>query len=250
MKDEMSKTSARDDSRDATRRAPVSNRATSGVSANTLLILLISSFILSYCNGCAVFVMAARGAGTKQAAAYAGLAGQSVGVMVWVDRGVRADWPAIQLDLANLIQDNLSKSGAIEIKGTTWPIQPASIVRYQNDHPGIEAVPITDTAPNLGVSRLIYIELENFSTRSETSYQMYRGNVTATLKIIQIQNGVSSIGYQESDIHVFFPPKSAPEGVLDSNDQVIYRGTLSELSDEIVDRLTTHQVYDEMAGDP
>jgi hypothetical protein len=215
----------------------------------SIFILLISFFILPLCSGCAVLAMAAHGAGQKVAATYSGLAGQSVGVMVWAERGVRADWPAIQLDLANLVQDKLRKSTAPEVKGVTWPVKSASIVRYQDDHPGIEAVPVTDVAPSLGVSRLIYIELENFSTRSDTSYQMFRGNVTATLKVIETQNNKSSIGYQESDIHSFFPPKSAPEGVLDSNDLTIYRGTLDELSDEIVNRLTTHEVYEEMAGD-
>jgi hypothetical protein len=193
--------------------------------------------------------MAGNAMGQKQPAVYAGITGQSVGVMVWAGRGVRADWPSLQLDLANLVQDKLRKSAAPEIKGTTFPIEPASIVRYQSDHPSIDASPVTDIAPNLGVSRLLYIELDDFSTRSETSYQMFRGNVTATLKVLQTQNGKSNIVYQEADIHAFYPPTSAPEGVLDSNDLVIYRGVLDVLAGEIVDRLTTHQVYDERPSD-
>ena len=209
----------------------------------TLSVILLNS------TGCAIIAMAAKGIGEKKPAAYAGLAGQSAGVMVWADRGVRADWPSVQLDLANLIQNKLSKSTAIELKGTTWPVQAASIVRYQTDHPGIEAAPITDIAPKLGVSQLIYIELDNFSTRSEVSMQMFRGNVSATLKIIQTQNGQSSIAYQEASIHAFYPPKSPPEGVMNSDDLTVYRGAIAAMADEIVNRLMTHDVEPESASD-
>jgi hypothetical protein len=196
--------------------------------------------MLCCASGCALIAMATQAAGKEVAAVYPGLTGQSVGVMVWAERGVRADWPAVQLDIANLVQDKLRKSDSPETKTATWPVQPASIVRYQQDHPGIEAIPIIDVAPKLGVSRLIYIEIEGFSTRSEVSYQTFRGNVTATLKVIEVSNGQARIGFEESDIRTFFPPNSPPEGVLDTNDLAVYHGTLGALGDEILNRLTTH----------
>jgi hypothetical protein len=140
------------------------------------------------------------------------------------------------------IQDLLQKSGAKELKGTTWPVQPGSIARYQMDHPGIEATPITDVAPKLGVQRLIYIEIESFSTRSETSLQMYRGSATMTLKIIEVEGNQSKIAYEESNIRAFFPEKGPPEGVLNATDVVMYRGTVVMMARQIVDRLATHLV--------
>ena len=43
---------------------------------------------------------------------YAGLPKQSVGIMVWADRGILIDKPSLQLDLANQLQDTLIKSKA------------------------------------------------------------------------------------------------------------------------------------------
>jgi hypothetical protein len=204
-----------------------------------ILILLPSSFILLCGIGCAALAVAGRAVPQYKPAAYSGLAGQSAAVMVWADRGVRIDWPSVQLDLATLVQNNLQKSTAPELKGTTWPWQPASVVRYQRDHPGIEAMSITEVAPKIGVSRLIYIEVESLSTRSDASLQMFRGSATATLKVIEIADGHADIAYTESGIRTFFPPKSPPEGILNSNDQVMYRGTMVTLSEELASKLAT-----------
>src|SRR5215213_2725554 len=65
---------------------------------------------------------------------YTNLQNQSIGVMVWADRGLRIDWPSLQLDLANTIQTKLNNpenAKKKELKGVTYPVQPASIVRYQ-----------------------------------------------------------------------------------------------------------------------
>jgi hypothetical protein len=193
-------------------------------------------------GGCGVLGVIAHAAPQYQNAVYSGLAGHSTGVMVWADRGVRVDWSTIQVDLARNIQDLLQKSDAKELKGTTWPVQPGSIARYQMDHPGIEATPITDVAPKLGVQRLIYIEIESFSTRSEMSLQMYRGSATMTLKIIEVEGNQSKIAYEESNIRAFFPEKGPPEGVLNATDVVMYRGTVVTMARQIVDRLATHMI--------
>jgi hypothetical protein len=195
--------------------------------------------------GCAILASVEKATPENQTPAYTNLANQSIGVMVWTQRGTRADWPSLPIDLSTLIQDKLSKSTAKDMKGATFPVQAASIVRYQNDHPGIEATPITDVAPKLGVSRLIYVEIDSFSTRSEASLQMFRGNALSTLEVIETTNTQSKVAYHEADIRSYFPPKSAPEGLLNSSDLAMYRGTINVLADQIVNRLTTHDVKDE-----
>ena len=53
-------------------------------------------------------------------------------------------------------------------------------MRYQLDHPEVDTMPIGDIAPRLGVSRLIYIEVERFSTRADASISLFRGSIMAT----------------------------------------------------------------------
>src|SRR5450432_644748 len=208
---------------------------------------LIFFSLLFFATGCAFIAMAEKASPKMEAPAYTGLPGQSIGVMVWTDRGTRADWPSLPLDLGNLVDDKLRKVAATapELKNSTWPVQASSIVRYQNDHPGIEAAPVTYIAPKLVFSRLIYIEMQSFSTRSEVSLQMFRGNATCALEVVETTNSQSKVAYTDSTVHAFYPPKSAPEGVLNSNDAVIYRGTVDALADQIVNRLVTRDTNGE-----
>lgn len=186
-------------------------------------------------------------------AQYKGMAGQSVGVMVWADRGVRIDWSPIRMDLANSIQVLLSpkkpsKEGKPpkeikEFKGATFPVLPKSIVRYQDDHPEIEGEPITDVAPRLTVTRLIYVEIEDFATRAPGAVDLYRGSASATLKIVEVdpQTKTAKVAYEENGITAEFPRNAPEDGVAGAGDQKMYVGTIKALAEEIVKRLVPYQ---------
>src|SRR6478736_1008035 len=53
---------------------------------------------------------------------YTGLAGQTVGVLVWTDRGIRIDWPTLPLDAGNGIHEKLKHSSGHELDKTTFPV--------------------------------------------------------------------------------------------------------------------------------
>src|SRR4051812_35530410 len=122
---------------------------------NRAFLYLLSSMLL-FTAGCSALGVAAAAIPQYVKPEYTGLQGQTIGVMVWADRGLLIDWGTIQIDLANSIQSKFESSGAEEVKKSTYPWRPASIVRYQRDHPEIEAKPITEIAPALQVTRLIY----------------------------------------------------------------------------------------------
>jgi hypothetical protein len=179
---------------------------------------------------------------------YTSLAGQSVGVMVWSDRGIRIEWPGAALDLANSVQAKFKalqegKKPPKQLEGTTFPVQPASILRYQRDHPEIEAMPITEVAPRFGVKRLIYVELEEFATRSEASVQLFRGVARATVRVIEISpDGKASAAFEQNNVGTAFPPKAPPEGIPGAGDQRIYVGTIDALATEIVHLFVPYQL--------
>lgn len=206
-------------------------------------ILPVVLFLLVCAAGCAAIgVVVNRVMPHTVEPKYTGMAGQSVAVMVWADRAIKIDWDTINSDLANAIQNKLFEQTNVakELKETKWPWPAESVVRYQVDHPGIEALPIQQVAPRLpNVTRLIYVEIERVGTRGDASAQMYRGSVTANMKVVEIQGKEAKIGYEETGITAIFPKKSPTEGVLNTNDRDIYRGTMGALADEIVTRLIT-----------
>ena len=179
---------------------------------------------------------------------YMGLENQSTGVMVWADRGLRIDWPTLQLDLANSVQKKLTefqKTGKRESKtlaGTSFPVLPASIVRSQKDHPEIEAMPVTEIAPRLGVNRLIYVELEDFATRSDQSLALFRGTGEATVKVVEVHNADAVVAFEQNNVQSAYPPKAPAEGVANLGDMRTYSGTVDALSTEIARLFVQYQL--------
>lgn len=197
---------------------------------------------VSLLSGCAVLGIAASAIPQPPVPASVVLANNTVGIMVWCDRGLRVDWPSLQKDIGAGVQTRLlesQKNKADELENVTFPFPAESFVRWQKDHPGYEAEPITEVATRLHVSRLIYIELDSLSTRTSLAMAMYRGTASATLKVIEVNNGVAKISYEEK-ISVHYPKHSTDEGSPDGNDSRMYVGTVTELADQIALRFVEH----------
>lgn len=200
-------------------------------------------------SGCAIFgVVAAKMAPLPTIQPrYANLGGQSAAIMIWTDPGIELDYPSLPLDLGSAIQKKLLDVAAADpkrqkhLKDMTFPYPAASVVRFQQEHPEIEGQPVVEVAPRLsGITRLIYIEIDSFQTRAESAIELYRGEVTANLKVIEIENGKGTVAYSESGVTAIFPPKSPAEGVPNSTDLRIYRGVVDEFSTEVVCRFISY----------
>jgi len=179
-------------------------------------------------------------------AQYTGLAGQRIAVMVWADRAIRIDWPNLGLDTTGAIQNKLISAGGkkMPLEGASFPWSPASVARYQEEHPESEFDPIEKTAAKLGVSRVVYVEIEQFATRTEATTEMFRGTATASVKVVEVAGETGHVAYEESNIQVSFPPKVGPEGTFRGNDNLMYRGTIEVLAQRISDRFIPHQDED------
>src|SRR5258707_2322657 len=102
--------------------------------------------LLLCCAGCNIIGAAAQVLPHADIApAYEGLAHQTVGVMVWVDRGVAIDYPSLQADVARSITNKLSettnqkekKKVPKEVVGAQY-LDPMTVIRFQADHPELE----------------------------------------------------------------------------------------------------------------
>src|SRR5690242_3417648 len=162
---------------------PSSNRKIVASGSVALALALLA-------GGCTVLGVLANAAPPPTVAAkYKGLSKQTVGVMVWTDRAMSIDWPNLQLNLSQSIQTRLQntakkKDHPKELEGTKL-VAAESVVRFQHDHPETETDAITDVAPRMNLTRLIYLEVEKFETRPAESVELYRGTLTANLKVLE-----------------------------------------------------------------
>jgi hypothetical protein len=213
------------------------------------LMLSSALCLLPFLTGCSVLGIGAQALPPPTVVPeYKGFPGQTVAVMVWADRGMRIEWEFIQLDLANAIQSKLQQTVASdpkgkieELKGTTFPVLPRSVIRFQQDNPEIEGQPITDVAPRLGVKRLIYVEVEDFATRPDGGVELFRGDANVTLRVVEIApDGTAKVAYEENEVRATFPPKSPKEGRPSLGDRRIYVGLIDALGDAIAKRFVPH----------
>jgi len=206
------------------------------------LALLIASTL----TGCQIFGLASRILPDPTVgASYHGLANQTTAVMIWTDRATAIDWPRLQLDLSRGIQSRLqelaskSKDRPKDLEGTKF-VAAESVVRYQHDHPEIETESISDVAPRLNVTRIIYVEIEQFSTRPEDSVELYRGSLSGNLKVVEVQNGQGKVPFEEENISVLYPTDSPDQGLPNQTDLEMYEKTLDAFSTQIMNRFVPH----------
>lgn len=196
-------------------------------------------------SGCAVFGLIGHALPDPTVdARYKGLSKQNVAVMVWTDRAMSYDWPTLQLDLTRGIQSRLQelarkKDPPKELEGTKL-VPAESVVRYQQDHPENDVEAVTDVAPRLNVDRLIYIEVQQFSTRPEESLELYRGSLTANVKVIEVANGKARQAFEDPNVHVVWPPKGPDEGSPGLGDADTYERTLAAFTTEVANEFVPH----------
>ena len=205
----------------------------------------ISLWFVALASGCAVFGLIGHAMPDPTVdARYKGLAKQKVAVMVWTDRAMSYDWPTLQLDLSRGIQSRLQelaqkKDHPKELEDTRL-VAAESVVRYQQDHPESDVEAVTDVAPRLTVDRLIYVEVQRFSTRPEESLELYRGSLTANVKVIEIANGKAKQVFEDPNVRVVWPPKGPEEGSPGLGDADTYERTLGAFTTEVVNEFVPH----------
>jgi hypothetical protein len=131
-----------------------------------------------------------------------------------------------------------------ELQGTTFPVLPRSIARFQQEHPETDGQAISEVAPRLGgLTRLIYVEVEEFTTRPDGGVELFRGDAKVTLRVVEIDpaDGTAKVAYEENDVTASFPPKSPKEGRPSLGDRRVYVGLIDALAAEICKRFVPYE---------
>jgi hypothetical protein len=165
--------------------------------------------------------------------------------MVWADRGTRIEYDSLRLDLARGIQDKLQKTQvnkASELQGAQFPRDrnPDALYAFQENNPGYEAQPMTSIAPRLGVTRLIYVEVQNFQLHSEQVLELFRGSITATVQVIEVTGGTAKVGYTDT-VSAVYPANAPEEGLPNLGERKTYQGTLDAFTTAVTQRFVEYE---------
>jgi hypothetical protein len=217
--------------------SPQARRAGSILKALLGLALLASS-------GCdAVGVVAQRVVGDPDIpAAYPGLKGQTVGVLVWADAGIVIDHPRVFADISDSLQSKLrqaKEADAKELEDTKF-LPNNQVLQFQDAHPEFQSDSAEQIALKLPVTRLIYVEVASLSIHPNSSVDLSRGEAVANVKVVEITGSKAKSVYDNDNITGVYPPNSPPEGMPGLDEDTVYHKSIDALTTELAKLFITH----------
>ncbi len=197
--------------------------------------------------------------------AYDGLQGETTAVVVWADDAVDINHPSLTVQVGQRIQRNLAQardSGGNAAKKaleeTSFPYPPESYVAYFKEDPTLGTVPIEDLAPRFGARRVIYIEIDTFTTRGGAAAGLVRGVADVNLVVYEVdepiirENPEGSLAqgsggtdaarevFREGGLKIVFPENVPEEGSNRITSDYAYRGLVALMADTVSKRFVPH----------
>jgi hypothetical protein len=159
---------------------------------------------------------------------YEGLEGKSFVVVVAADRSIQADNPEIvplmTREVANRLAENCGASGIVPAE---------DVLRFQYQRPGWLAMTPYDLAKEFDVQRLVYIEMQNFSTTDHGNPYIWNGQAAATVQVLETDGKTPDVFTFRETVRVKYPDQ---EGL--SPMQIPAETVRLELSRRIITRVS------------
>jgi hypothetical protein len=139
--------------------------------------------------------------GTKEIKAeYTGLTGKSFAVIVAADRILMAEHPRLQSEVTTIVSMRLR-----EHSGATGFVPPESLMKFQVDTPRWKAMSAKDLAEELGVERLVYVELTDFRLREAGNAYLWSGRASANVSVLEADGSIDDEFIFRKSVAVDFP---------------------------------------------
>lgn len=165
------------------------------------------------------------------AAEYHGLQGKKYAVLVIADRYIQGEFPDIVPYLTNKITAQLSDPKAQTNVAAAGVIPANTLLAYLYEHPRWTAEPRGELAKELGVDRLIVVELLEYRLNDPGNSYLWDGEATGTLGVCETDGPAPDEFAFEKPIKVTYPDK---EGY--GPNEIPRNAVATELARRFVDR--------------
>ncbi len=151
------------------------------------------------------------------------LSGERVAVVIDTDLTVHYEHPGISTLIAGAVAGRIAKNVEnVEV------LRPDAVARWQFETPQWTAMPSTEIAKALGVDRVIYIDLQNYSLTPPGNHWLWEGRCSATIGVIEADSYVQD-GFADSyEIIAMFPRRPAVLSREEASEGTIEQGLLNE----------------------
>ncbi|MBK9120192.1 MAG: hypothetical protein IPM18_11410 [Phycisphaerales bacterium] len=145
---------------------------------------LLSSIVLCvliFLTGCRMFALILPPIVKDVPAEYPYLYNKKVAVVVHTEQETLAVYPHVQWEIADHVRTALQAN----VRGITV-IDPEEVAQYQRQNTDWASRDPARVGQDLGVDRLIEVQLTEYTTREPESPYMYRGHITAALRVYNV----------------------------------------------------------------
>lgn len=161
-------------------------------------------------------------------AEYTGLVGKSYAVVVVADRSIEAMYPGVVATLTGRMNERLRDNAGAQ----GW-IDSTELLAYLYNNPRWVARPRSELAADLGVDRLVVMDLQEFRLHDVGNQYLWDGVAQGTMAVVESDSPVPDSYAFDVGVTVRFPDKSGT-GPLEYTDAVVS----SSLIKRLVDRAT------------
>lgn len=172
--------------------------------------LVIASLLLVCCSagsGCALIGFGAmafdeyKKSGTHiEKAAYTGLGDKNFAVLVTADRMIQASYPEVVPQMATSISSRLAE----QVKAAGY-VPGERVLSYQYNNPSWSAKSYGEIAAELGVERLVIVDIQEFRLNDPGNRYIWDGVAAATVGVVEADGPFPDDLTHEHFVHVTFP---------------------------------------------
>ena len=151
-------------------------------STGTAAILAILVLCMGI-GGCAFLGMAAENSmGVAVKPQYRGMKKQSVAIVVYEDASTMFTYPQAQQEVSAFVAAELKKH-----LPKAHILDYHLVLNYQNANPNWDVLPIKTIGKHFGVSRVLYIELLNYTVHSQETNYVLQGDIAAHVAVYNMK---------------------------------------------------------------
>jgi hypothetical protein len=183
------------------------------------------------CNLIAFAVMAADKETPRTVEAmYDGLSGKSFAVVATTDRTVEADFPGVVPKVISDVSERLAREESIQAAGY---IPPDRVMGYLYAHPNWVVRPMSDLAKELGVERLVFIEITEYRLNEPGNAYIWSGIAAGTVQVYESDSPLPDDPAFDRMVQVQYP-----DGTNTGENDMAGNVVGSELVRRFVDRVS------------
>lgn len=198
-------------------------------------MLTLSPTLLAGCQIMAVpFILFGEEPTKRVPAEYPYLEGKKVVVMVWADQDTLFEYPEVQLEVAAHIEE------ACKSKVKTVAFVPSrSVADVQKSEPDWDRQPPALMGTRFHADRVMVIELTNYATREPENAHLFRGRISANVKIYDAERPDAGPLYK-SVVETIYPPDTP--GEWGSTDRGVRKATMEAFAGDVAGKFHERRV--------